>query len=197
MLAFILFVLSILLLGYFLSVLKRAALHFAYFAVGSLTLFGLLFYYTAPIVSKPLTAGLLISCKALLSSLGITYEAAHALLYVPTDQGTLSLYINLECSGMIEMFVLLSLLWFFPVYRTVQKLMLSLFGLICIFISNVLRLCILCWILARWGMTYYFIAHSIISRMLFYLLCILLYFFLFTRAQILRQKVGRFSYDND
>ena len=190
------FLVLLLIILYFLSVCKRAKLYFLYFALGSLLLFSILHYFLAPVFLPVMTNAILKSCNLLLSSFDVTYRKDYAMLLFPLKDGALSLTINEECAGILELFILVSLLWFFPVYRIKEKLLLTVVSTVYLFFCNVLRILILCLLLQNYGMNIYFMAHSVITRILFYSLCILLYFAIFTRAHILRQKVGRFSYDN-
>lgn len=41
----------------------------------------------------------------------------------------------------------------------------------------------------------YFVAHTIVGRIIFYGFTIVLYFYVFTKGQIRRQKIGKFNYD--
>lgn len=49
----------------------------------------------------------------------------------------------------------------------------------------------------QFGNESYYMAHTIVGRLLFYALSIILYFYVFTRAQIRRQRVGEFGYDSE
>ncbi|HZK70616.1 MAG TPA: exosortase family protein XrtG, partial [Clostridia bacterium] len=51
--------------------------------------------------------------------------------------------------------------------------------------------------ISTFGGDTYFYAHTIIGRLFFYGCTIVLYFQVFTKSQIIRQKIGRFDYDMD
>ena len=44
------------------------------------------------------------------------------------------------------------------------------------------------------GTDYYYMAHTIVGRIFFYLLQVILYFYVFTKPQVLRMKTGGFNY---
>lgn len=46
----------------------------------------------------------------------------------------------------------------------------------------------------QFGSPVYAFAHSIFGRFVFYVLIIILYFNVFTKSQLSRQKVGKFDY---
>ncbi len=177
---------------YILSVLKRAKLNFWYYVVGSAGLFIVSIIVFQPILLVPLQ-------KAVAAVAGVAGELTGTytgysdkrLLFV----ANISLYIDLECSGIIEIFAFLALLWFFPVYRFYEKIVVSIFGVLGIFMSNVLRVFVICQMLFWGGEDMFFWAHSIVGRMIFYICTIGLYFYIFTKPQVVRQKVGAFSYD--
>ena len=43
----------------------------------------------------------------------------------------------------------------------------------------------------------YYIAHTYVGRIFFYAATIVLYFYVFTKSQVVRMKVGSFSYDKE
>lgn len=116
-------------------------------------------------------------------------------IFISTGDTNLSMYIDYECSGIIEILAFLALLWFFPLYHTYEKSVLSVVGGFAIFVSNVLRIFVICLIIYMFGESSYFIAHTIIGRLVFYACTVALYFFVFTKSQIIRQKVGGFKFD--
>ena len=107
----------------------------------------------------------------------------------------MSLYIDYECSGIIELMAFSSLLWFFQVYKTYEKVIVNIIGFLFIFIGNVLRILLISVLIYYFGNDMYFLAHTIFGRLLFYAFSVVLYFYVFTRSQIVRQKVGKFKYD--
>ena len=66
-----------------------------------------------------------------------------------------------------------------------------------IIVANALRIILICLIIHFKGVDYYYISHALIGRIFFYILSIILYFYVFTKAQIISQKVGGFGYVDD
>ena len=75
--------------------------------------------------------------------------------------------------------------------------MVTILGTSFIILANAVRIIAICVIIYIWGMPAYSVAHTIVGRLLFYGLSIMLYFFVFTKTQIVRQKVGGFTYGMD
>ncbi len=70
-------------------------------------------------------------------------------------------------------------------------------GVLWIMAANIIRLFSICLIINWFGNESYYVAHTIVGRLLFYALSIILYFYVFTRAQIRKQRVGEFGYDSE
>jgi len=183
---------------YVLTVLKRGKLEFWYFCLGSIGLFLFLLAWVQPLATAPLTkavtavAGIIGQLTGLFDSF---YQ--YALLFIQSGGESISLYIDYECSGVIEIMAFSSLLWFFPVYQVYEKIIVNILGFLFIFASNVLRIVLICLLVHIWGNDIYFLAHTVFGRLLFYACSVLLYFYVFTKSQIVRQKVGSFRYDGD
>jgi exosortase family protein XrtG len=121
----------------------------------------------------------------------------YSILFIPKQSAlsSLSLYIDYECSGVIEMMAFVSLLAFFQVYDIGQRVIVSIIGCVSIFFFNVIRIVVICAIIYQYGSDSYYIAHTVIGRIVFYVLSILLYYYVFTKRQITKQKVGGFNYE--
>ena len=182
---------------YFLTVFKRGKLDFFRYLVGAVGLFVFMMIFVEPRVVKPL-ADLVTSASGVVGHLTGWFEAYHdySILFVTCErtQESLSLYIDFECSGVIEMMAFVSLLAFFEVYEIWQRGIVGVLGCVAIFFSNVIRITVICLIISIGGNSTYYIAHTIIGRIVFYILSILLYYYVFTHAQIIRQRIGGFSY---
>ncbi|MDD2295302.1 MAG: exosortase family protein XrtG [Eubacteriales bacterium] len=181
---------------YMMTVFKRARLDFWLFLVGSVGSFMLYIIWIQPILTAPLqkavaaVAGLLGTWTGMYSS-----YFQYGILFIQTPEGSLSLYIDYECSGIIEIGAFAAMLWFFPVYRFFEKIVVSAAGILMVFMANVFRIFIICACIYFFGGDIYFYAHTIIGRLFFYACTILLYFYVFTKSHIVRQKIGRFNYD--
>lgn len=182
---------------YLLTVFKRAKLDFWYFTAGSAGLFTVAIIVLQPVLMLPMQNAIA-AVSGLLGELTKTYESyfEKGLLFISHGTTQMSLYIDFECSGIIETFAFLALLWFFPAYQFYEKIVVSVVGIIGIFIANVLRIFIICQMIYWGGQDMYFVAHSFVGRLVFYACTIALYFYVFTKEQVVRQKVGAFRYDS-
>lgn len=183
---------------YILWVCYRVGLKFHKFVIGSVGAFIFMLVWIQGYITAPLTrfvayvAGVVGELTGLYDSY---YE--YSMLFIPKSTAAVSLVVDFECSGVIEMMAFLALLWFFDVYSKKEKLKYSLVGIIYIFGANVLRIFVICLIIYLGGNDWFYFAHSIFGRLVFYALTVVLYFDVFTKAQIKRQKIGSFSYEED
>ena len=196
--AAILYVVLFIIWIYILTVFKRRKLEFFYFLLGSIGTFLFAFALLRNVLTNILTTLTCYLTGLLGNALGI-FKAytSHSILFVENADGPISLYVDFECGGVIEILVFLSLIWFFAVYNVKQKLGISLIGIVWIITANIIRLFSICLIINKFGNESYYVAHTIVGRLIFYALSIILYFYVFTRAQIRKQRVGEFGYDNE
>jgi len=180
---------------YVIWVLSRTELHFFKFCLGSVGLFFFLMIWLQPLMTQPLTMAVA-AASGVLGDFSGMYDSyyKYSILFISKDTAAISLSIDYECSGVIEIMAFSCMLWFFPLYNTIEKLILNSVGLIVIFCANILRLFIICTLIYFFGNDIFYFAHTIFGRIIFYLLSIALYFYVFTRPQIIRQKVGDFTY---
>lgn len=183
---------------YVLSVLRRGKLAFWHFLVGSVGMFVFLMIWIQPIITVPL-AKIVAAVSGILGDLTGLYDSyfLYGILFINNKKGAISLYIDYECSGVIEIMAFSSLLWFYSVYQLHEKIIVNIAGFFEIFFANVMRIFIICVLIYFYGNDIYFLAHTIFGRLFFYACSVLLYFYVFTKSQIIRQKVGKVSYDRD
>ena len=183
---------------YILTVLYRAKLNFWYYICGSVGLFIFSLILIEPYVVVPLQKAVS-AVAGVIGGLTHLYDSyfQQGILFIQNGGTSLSLYIDFECSGVIEMLAFLALLWFFPVYDKYERVVVSMIGVMAIFFANVLRIFFNCLLVHIWGIDMYFFSHTIFARILFYGCTVFLYFYVFTKPQIVRQKVGAFRYDSN
>lgn len=183
---------------YVLTVFKRKKLDFFYFLTGSIGVFLFSFILLRNVLTDILTT---LTCylTGLLGNLLGFFKAytSHSILFVENAEGPISLYVDFECGGVIEILVFISLICFFAVYNLKEKLWISLIGILWIITANIIRLFSICLIIHLFGNDSYYVAHTIVGRLLFYALSIILYFYVFTKAQIRKQRIGDFGYDSE
>ncbi len=180
---------------YLLRVTDRAKLDFWHFVLGSAGLFIFLIVLVQPVLTKPL-ARLVAAVAGLFGSLTHTFAAffRYGVLFIQSPQGAMTLQIDFECSGIIEILAFLSLLLFFRVYTRNERAVIGLIGTVGIILANVLRIIVICEMIYFLGPNAYYAAHSLVGRFIFYGLSVLLYFYVFTKPQIVSMKVGIFKY---
>ncbi len=180
---------------YLLRVMDRAKLSFWHFVLGSGGLFLFLIVLVQPVLTKPL--GQVVAAVAgLFGTVTHTFAAyfRYGVLFIQATGGAMTLQIDFECSGIIEILAYLSLLAFFRVYTRNQRVILSILGTLGIMLANVLRIIVICEIIYFGGPETYYVSHSLVGRFIFYGLSVLLYFYVFTKPQIVSMKVGSFKY---
>ena len=190
-------ILAVALWLFVLYVLHRANLRFWRFLWGSVGLFILLMVFVRSYVTMPLSQ-MVTALSGVVGSLTDTFDAyfKYAIVYVPTADSSITLQIDMECSGIIEILAFLSLLLFFDVYDRFEKVAVGIGAVLLIMLFNALRIVIICEIVHFFGVGAYGIAHTYIGRIVFYALTVLMYFYVFTRPQVIRMKVGEFRYDH-
>ena len=123
---------------YILSVTKRAKLHAWSFMWGSLGLFVIMMMTVQPLLTMPLAR-----CVAAMAGIvgditgAFTAYFKYGIIFIHTGASSMTLLIDFECSGIIEIMAFLSLLIFFNVYNWSEKLMIGIGGFCYIMLCNV------------------------------------------------------------
>lgn len=182
---------------YLLHILTKGNLRFWKFLVGSLGMFLFLILLARPVLSTPL-ARCVAALAGLFGNITDTFTAyfKYGILFIETASGSITLQIDFECSGIVEIIAFLSLLSFYPVYTITERILVSILGTAFLIFSNAIRLIIISETIHFGGSELYYIAHTLIGRIIFYCLSVLLYFYVFTKPHIIRMKVGRFTYEH-
>ena len=195
---FIIYVALFLIWLYALTIFKRKKIEFFHFLAGSVGMFFFLFFVLEQILT-PYLIQFVCFLTGLLGSMTNLFEAysSYGILFIHNINGPISLYVDFECAGLIEILVFISLISFYNVYRLWEKIGVCIAGIALIMFSNVIRLFSICLIINFYGNESYYFAHTIVGRLLFYGLSIILYFYVFTRTQIRKQRVGEFGYADE
>ena len=164
---------------YVLTVLKRGKLGFYHFLLGSVGTF-LILLDLMPYVKRFFINGF-VWVLGFAGELTGMYEsyARYGMFFINHNDTVMSLYVDMECSGLIEMMVFVSLLAFFPVYKWWEKIRTGILGLFCICIFNFIRIFIIIAMIFYFGTSVYSFAHVIVGRIVFYVLTLILYFHVF------------------
>ena len=195
MVKYIVGIVCLLILIYILSIFKRGKLNFWYYLTGTVGVFLLAMFYLKPYLTLPLA-------RAVAALSGLVGETTglfsayfkYGIIFVESKYGAMTLQIDFECSGIIEILAYLSLLMFYNVFDRVERFLYAIIGILYIIVANVIRIVVICAFIHRHGPSSYFIAHTLVGRIVFYVLSVLLYFYVFTKSQVLRMKLGSFTY---
>lgn len=122
--------------------------------------------------------------SALLNMANIDAYSQGVNLMIPTGEGWAVLICSIECSALMEFAVFFSLLLFYFRFSVARKFASIVIGLLVTYAANIFRLFSISYITNRFGEEYIFLAHTVIGRLLFFGLVLLLYWFLVTRPTI-------------
>ncbi|CAM3668590.1 exosortase family protein XrtG [Weissella cibaria] len=181
---------------YVLSVLKRIGWSAAYVVLGVVgTFFIIISLANNNVISFLMrlntsgagVVGMLTGFYTVAPTLGI--------IHIVSGQSAINLFITYECSALIELAAYIALVLFFPFFKNLQqRLKLLGFGVIYLLLANMLRVTVTALIIHFLGLPSLIWAHVIVGRLIFYVLTIILYFYVFTRSQVLHIKIGRFDF---
>ena len=180
---------------YLLHVTDRAKLPFWHYILGAMGLFLLMMFYVRPVLTEPL-ARAVAALAGLVGKITGTFSPffKYGILFVQSDVGAITLQIDFECSGIIEIMAFLALLVFFRVYTVAERVIVSICGILYIMLANALRIILICEMIHFGGLDLYYMSHAVVGRLVFYVLSVVLYFYVFTKPQIVRMRLGKFSY---
>lgn len=180
---------------YILLVLYRADLKFWHYIVGSIGTFIFFMTFFRELVTMPL-ARIVAALAGIVGDLTGAYHAfyKYGVIFIESFNDSITVRIDLECSGIIEITIFVSLLAFFRVYSIPERVYIGIIGVMYTIFSNAIRLTCICLMIHFFGTNFYYMAHTVIGRIIFYVLQVILYFMVFTKPQVIRTKVGSFSY---
>ena len=197
MLKYIAGLIGLLIWLFILHILNKSKLNFWHFLIGSAGAFILMLVFLEPVLTQPL-ARIVALLASLPGKIADMYSAhyKYGVIFEESSGGAISLKIDFECSGIIEIIAYLSLLIFYRVYTVYERFCVGVLGVIAMVLANALRITIICLMIYFGGIDTYFIAHTYVGRLVFYALSVVIYFYVFTKPQIIKQKVGSFRYDS-
>jgi len=197
MLKYIAGLIGLLIWLFILHILNKSKLNFWHFLIGSAGAFILMLVFLEPVLTQPL-ARIVALLASLPGKIADMYSAhyKYGVIFVESSVGAISLKIDFECSGIIEIIAYLSLLIFYRVYTVYERFCVGVLWVIAMVLANALRITIICLMIYFGGIDTYFIAHTYVGRLVFYALSVVIYFYVFTKPQIIKQKVGSFRYDS-
>jgi exosortase family protein XrtG len=170
---------------------KRIKMNFFKFLVGSIGLFTIGMIFLVPLCQNNLDrmiADTLSIIARYTKSFEVYKEVSIASVYTKT--GIVSIMIDYECSGIIEMLVFTALFIFFPFGGALRKTLYTVMGNVYIYAANIIRILFIIYITKTFGASVFYLAHTLFARLLFFGLTIVLYYYVFTSTHLKYQKVG-------
>lgn len=174
-----------------LMLFGRTKMHFFKFLLGSIGVFVISMIFFTPFLEKQLS--LLISETLEIIANFTAYFSVfkeNSIVSFDTKTGIISMFIDYECSGVIEMLVFTSLVLFFPFGKSYSKLLYIIGGNIFIFLANIIRILMIVFVARTLGAEYFYLAHTLLGRLLFFGLMVVLYYLVFTVTHLKHQHVG-------
>jgi exosortase family protein XrtG len=179
-----------------LHVLHKAGLRFWRYLLGACGLFLIFMILIRPWAVLPL-ARIVAAIAGIFGKVTEYYQAyfRYGVIFIDSFQGSITVNIDMECSGIIEIAAFLSLLVFYQIYNVPERIYVGIIGTLYTLLSNALRISVICTMIHFLGTDYYYIAHTVVGRIIFYVLQVILYFFVFTKPHVLKMKTGDFGYN--
>lgn len=162
---------------YILWALRRSDLPAWRFIWGSCGLFVLMMIFVRPYCTQPL-AQVVAAIAGAFGKITGMFSAyyKYGVVFVDSRAGAISLLIDFECSGILEIMAYLSLLAFFQAYSRYERIAVGVIGTVYIILANAIRITVIGVIIYYKGMSAYYMAHTFVGRIVFYGLSIMLYF---------------------
>ncbi len=178
-----------------LHVLKKAGLRFWRYLLGACGLFLIFMIIIRPWAVLPL-ARLVAAIAGIFGKVTGFYQAyfRYGVIFIESFNGAITVNIDMECSGIIEIAAFVSLLTFYQIYNVPERIYVGIIGTLYTLLSNALRISVICTMIHFLGTDYYYLAHTVVGRIIFYVLQVILYFFVFTKPHVLKMKTGDFAY---
>ncbi len=179
-----------------LRVLRKAGLKFWRYLLGSCGIFLILLILVRPWLVLPL-ARLIAAIAGIFGKVTGFYQAyyRYGVIFIESLNGAITVNIDLECSGFIEISAFVSLLSFYGIYNIPERIYVGVVGTLYTMLTNAFRIAVICTMIHFLGTDYYYVAHTVVGRIVFYVLQVILYFFIFTRPHVLKMKTGDFGYN--
>jgi exosortase family protein XrtG len=179
---------------YILSILKRAHLSAFHFIVGSGGLFFILIAISNPYWVWFFTHAVINGIKFLGGMTGMSSVMTHyGMVSILNAHAPVTMAIDYECSGIIETVAFISLIVFLPLFNRYERVFFSIIGILWVYMANVIRLMTVITMVHFGGGGIFFLAHSIVGRLVFYVLVIILYYQVFTYSQFSHNLYNQFK----
>lgn len=173
---------------FFLNMLRMNFFKFIWGSVGIFTICMIFFMEPIEVFINSLNTAVL-GIVAQRINIFQVYPANQSIA-INTFDGIVSILINYECSGVIELLAFAALHFFFPFGGRIIKYLNMLWGLIFIFGANILRILLIIVITKSFGISSYYLSHTLFARLFFFALMVVIYYRTFTKVHIKYQKIG-------
>jgi len=151
-----------------LRVLRKAGLKFWRYLLGSCGIFLILLILVRPWLVLPL-ARLIAAIAGIFGKVTGFYQAyyRYGVIFIESLNGAITVNIDLECSGFIEISAFISLLAFYGIYNIPERIYIGVIGTLYTMLTNALRIAVICTMIHFLGTDYYYVAHTIVGRIVF------------------------------
>lgn len=169
------------------SDLKMLAFRFYTGAIGLFLM--AIFFFRRPL--EHITKYSLFTLLTYISKYTHLFTFKNNLIYISNVSGhVLSINVNNQDVGMITMLVFTSLIVFFPYISLSRRVLYFIFGNIAIMFIDVFRIVLITGLTRVFGINSYNFDYMILSKIVFFVMIMILYYFAFTKTQIRNQRVG-------
>ena len=182
----------LLLLTPLLIILKKNRLFFFYVIFGSVSSFIDMMYFAGgqfEEILKIIISNIMFYLTTYIDR--VTVLKNHFLInIILKDGGGMSWIIDYECTGIVEILVYYSLLFFYPIKDNLFKITYFFIGTVYLIFANVIRIFVILYAILIFGENVFYFSHILLGRIIFFLLVITLYYNVFTKKHIKHQIVG-------
>lgn len=190
MIAIILFIISMVIWIFLIKMFHDLKMIAFKFYTGSIGLFFIILFFFRGYLESGFKVLLFYSLSFLSKITHIFYINTLSNAIVNVNNLTFNINFSLQASTLISMVVFTSLICFFPLVHLRKRIYLFFLGNILIFLIDIFRSFIVILLIRLFSTYSLVIDFDIIGKLIFFSLIIMLYYFIFTKAQIKNQKVG-------
>lgn len=160
------------------------------FYTGSIGLFLMaIFFFRRPL--EHITKYSLFNLLTCISKYTHLFIFKNNLIYIPNVSGhVFSINVNNQDVGMITMLVFSALIVFFPYISLSRRVLYFIFGNMAILFIDLFRIVLITELTKLFGVDSYNFDYMVLSKIVFFVMIMILYYFAFTKTQIRNQRVG-------
>ncbi len=106
------------------------------------------------------------------------------LILAQSPNGSMILKLGIECSGILELGVLIGLLLFYPAFHWQEKIFKLIFGVAVTYAINIARMLLIVGFVWWLGPDWTYVGHAVVGRLFFFVLTMVLYWFILTKPTL-------------